>query len=75
MQRVSKAFVGNTEAAEILGVRPANVRKMLVRHGVVGQKVVQETRPVHLYQRSDVERVQRERQQQLKRRNSAKQQA
>lgn len=71
MQRVSEAFVGNTEAAEILDVRPANVRKMLVRYGVNGTQVDQGQRKVHIYPRSEVERVQKERQERTRKRRGA----
>ena len=61
MQRVSEAFIGNTEAAEILGVKPPNARKMLVRWGVPGQKVEQGARWVHIYPRLEVLAVQKKR--------------
>ncbi len=73
MRRVSDAFIGNTEAAEILDIRPANVRKMLVRYGVPGQQVTQGTRKVFIYPREEIERVQKIRlQRQRKQRDDAK---
>ena len=53
----SEDWVGNTVASEILGVAPANVRKMLLRRGVEGEIVTQGSRKVHVYLRTDVERV------------------
>ncbi len=59
-RRVSDAFVGNTEASELLGVLPSNTRKTLSRYGVEGQIVLQGKREVHIYHRDEVERVARE---------------
>jgi hypothetical protein len=57
-QGINESLIGNTEAAEILGVRTSNVRKMLVRYGVEGQLIYRGSRPVHVYPRIEVERVQ-----------------
>ena len=59
MRRAGEAFIGNTEAAELLGVKPQNVRKMLVRYGVDSWEVMNESRKVHLYHRGQVENVQK----------------
>ena len=59
MQRVNEAFIGTTEAAEILNVKKSNVRNMLVRYGVTGSLVSQGKRKVHIYPRNEVEQVQK----------------
>lgn len=57
--RAENAFVGTATAAEMLGMKPENAPETLERYGVRSQRVRLKTRLVPLYERSEVERVQK----------------